>query len=98
MDKQDYKMDMRVGLVSKTYPSRKGKIAGPVLELNSPRFPHGDTVIVEWDSGGLQMVTLRSLLSEADALAQDTKLQEDESRLEKEFEAVQNTVAGKIAE
>lgn len=80
----------------KEAPLRKGKIAGPID--NS----HGNNlVIVEWTEGWgvgqLNKMQLNALLSEADGLAETTRLVAEKEKLEREYEQVRTECGSKLA-
>jgi hypothetical protein len=92
MDSQNCKMGTRVALISKDQPCNKGAIKGEVESHKS----HGQVVIVEWDSGSLQKVTLRSLITEAEGVAQDTRIREQQERMEAEWAETETSVTDKL--
>jgi len=92
MDSKNCKMGTRVALLSKEQPCNKGAIKGEVESHKS----HGQVIIVEWDSGTLQKVTLRSLLTETEGIAQDTRIREEQERLETEWARAETLVTEKL--
>lgn len=94
MEHQDCIVGTRVALISKTQPCNKGAIKGEVETHKT----HGHVVIVEWDGGALQKVTLRSLITEAEGITQDTLICEEEERFKNEWDKTLATINAKIRE
>jgi hypothetical protein len=94
MNPQDCKTNTRVAMISKTQPCPKGTIKSEVEKHPS----HGQVVIVEWDHGNIQKMTLRSLITEKEGLAQDARIKAEEERLETEWEKAQSQVGAKLQE
>lgn len=94
MNVADCKMHTRVAMVSKEQPCHKGTVKGEVEK--HPTLNH--VVIVEWDHGNLQKVSLRSLITEAEGKAQDTRIKAEQERLESEWQKTEKQVAAKLQE
>lgn len=94
MQLQDCKVGTRVALVSKTQPCNKGVVKSEPEAHKT----HGHVAIVEWDSGSLQKVTLRSLLTEAEGVAQDARIKEETERLQRAWEATELQVTQRLAQ
>jgi hypothetical protein len=91
MEAKDCQVGTRVALVSKTQPCLKG-----VIKSQVEKHKTHDTIIVEWDGGALQKVTLRSIITEAEGKLQDKQIKDEQDRLEQEFDKVQDTIRLKI--
>jgi hypothetical protein len=76
---------------SKQAPLKCGKIVGPFDNSQGNKL-----VIVEWNDGHLNKMQLNTLLSEADGLAENKRLLDEQERLEHEFEQVQSECATKL--
>lgn len=72
---------------SKQAPLARGTIVG--LSTNN-------LVIVEWDSGSIDKVDMKSLLSFSLGTAENQRLLDEQERLEKEFEQVQTECSAKL--
>jgi hypothetical protein len=72
-------------------PLTKGNISGPVSTVAGK-----EVVVVEWDSGNTQNVTLRSLMSEADFALDESRLLAEQARLLEKFDTVRTSVADKL--
>lgn len=94
MNADSCRMGTRVALVSKTQPCHKGTVKGEV----EPHKTHGHVVIVEWDHGALQKVTLRSLITEAEGKDRDAQIKAEEERLEAEWSLAEEQVKAKLQE
>ena len=95
MESKDCTMNRDVALAGGKVPLRRGTIVGPV----SSHAQLGEVVVVEWkDSGQLQKVTPRSLLTESEAMAKEEEWQVAAIQLEKDFDKVTKKVKAKMEE
>lgn len=85
-------MDTRVFLTGTTLPLQSGKIAGPVTQHPSA----GEVVVVEWSSGLMQKVTIRSLLTEPEADVKTSQMAEEAFSLEQEWQQKASTIGDKM--
>jgi molybdopterin converting factor small subunit len=83
-----------VFLNGKSLPLRRGTIVGLVTPHPTP----GDIVIVEYDDGRIDKTAIKSLLSEVDGLAEQTRLEEVGRKLEEEFAKVEAECTAKLNE
>jgi hypothetical protein len=70
-------------------PLAKGKIAGPL---------NGTIAIVEWDDGRLAKMDIKYLLNEVSGIAENQRMQDEQTKLEEEFARVEEIVKDKLAE
>jgi len=92
LKKENCTMDLVVGLDAKTLPVKLGIIVGPVT-INPTA---GEMVVVEWEGGYIQKVTLRSLITGDEANKLQVELQATKDKLEYEFQLVAQQVAEKL--
>lgn len=88
MKASDCTLQARVGWINygSTY---KGTIITPVTQRGGI-----ETVVVEWDNGGVQKMDIKLLLPESELVAEANRLHQEKLRLEEEF----NVVAAKVKE
>lgn len=92
METKECKLNRRIALTGKKYPLQKGAIVGPT----SVHPTAGEVVLVEWDNGLIQKVTLRSLLDEGEADEKEAELQEEQQKLEDEWEDTEKKIKAKL--
>jgi hypothetical protein len=93
MEAKDCTLKRHVALAGQKAPLQRGYIAGPV----SLHPTAGEVVIVEWDNGQIQKVTLRSLLTTEEAMAKEVELEAAAQKLEEEFSDVEKKIKEKLA-
>jgi len=94
MEVKDCTHNKRVALISREQPCNKGTIKGEAEAHPS----YGHAVIVEWDGGQLQKVSLRSLITEEEGKAQDARIKAEQEKLENEWAETEAKVKSKIKE
>lgn len=92
MEAKDCTLKRHVALAGQKAPLPRGHIAGPV----SVHPTAGEVVIVEWDNGQIQKVTLRSLLTTEEAMAKEVELNAAAQKLEEEFSEVELKIKEKM--
>ena len=92
MELQNCKVGTRVAFIDKWQPCNKGVVKSKV----EPYMNHGLMVIVEWDNGLLEKVNLSSLITEAEGIAQDARIREEQDRLEADWAQVESLVTEKL--
>jgi hypothetical protein len=92
MEAKECTLKRRVALAGNTSPLQKGTIVGPV----TPHPTAGEVVIVEWDNGQIQKVTLRSILTTEDAAVKEAELEAAAAKLEDEFSEVEKKIKEKM--
>lgn len=84
---EEVDIDVVVYQKAKTTPLRRGKVASPL---------NGSIVIIEWDDGTLSKHELRFLFNEANGIAENKRLEDEQSRLEREFEEAKTSIEEKL--
>lgn len=92
MEAKDCTLKRFVALAGQKSPLQRGHIVGPV----SLHPTAGEVVIVEWDNGQIQKVTLRSILSNEEAMVRETELHAAAAKLEEEFSDVEKKIKEKM--
>lgn len=93
MQAKDCVLNRRVALTGSKYPLQKGTIAGPVSQHPTA----GEVVVVEWDNGQIQKVTLRSLLDDDESTIKEMELENEQLRLEEEWNETEKKIKDKIS-
>lgn len=97
MSSHPFTRDTRVALKGESVPLQRGTVVGaakPTIgSLNVPL----EAVVVEWDKGGVQKVTIRSIILETEAEAEEAKLTKEKEKLEEEFDSAANQIQEKLA-
>lgn len=89
MKEKDCKIEADVVLIAEAPPLSKGKIIGP---------PINSKVVVELDNGAILKIDIQKLLSKNEGLALEAKLIEEATRLEREFNEIQDKCTQKMYE
>jgi hypothetical protein len=91
LKREEAVLDAAVYLMATKAPLRKGRIVAP------PRTHSGlVTAIIKWDDGMLSEMQLNSLLNEENGAAENKRLLEEEQRLERQFEELNETCSVKL--
>ena len=75
-------------------PFPRGKVAG----ILSTHPTAGEMVIVEWAHGHVEKVALKALFNEVNGKAEESRVLDEQTRIEEEFEATRIIIAGKFQE
>lgn len=98
MSSHPFTAQVRVALKGESVPLQRGTVVGAakpqVGSLNVPL----DSVIVEWDNGAVQKVTIRSLILESQVEAEEAKMMKENEKLEEEFADLTTQIQEKLAQ
>lgn len=83
MNSEDCRFGDRVALAGNKLPFQKGAIDGPV----SMHPTLGEVVVVKWDNGNAQRVSLRSLVDEGEVLVKEAQLRAEATAKEAALKA-----------
>lgn len=96
MSNNKFTAKTRVALKGNALPLQRGSVVGDARQQQSGLGVPLDAVVVEWDNGVIQKITLRSLLLESEADFEETKLKKEQEKLEGEFEETRQKIAVKM--
>jgi hypothetical protein len=85
----------RVAVKSTETPFLRGVVVGEASVFD-PRV--GETIIVEFDNGHVSKTAVKALLLEAEASVQERLVDDEKSRLERDYETARANIAVKIRE
>lgn len=96
MSNKKFTAQTRVALKGTSIPLARGTVVGDARQQQSSLGVPLDAVVVEWDNGVVQKITIRSLMLESEAVAEETRLAREQEKMEGEYEETRKEIAEKM--